>query len=90
MEHISPFPVEWNSTGRACPFRAQLVTYSPELLITKGTAQLPITIVQIRLPQPQGDVKQNKAPSFSLPGSKSKNQHSKGVHATGFWSKMLF
>jgi len=90
MEHISPFPVEWNSTGRACPFRAQLVTYSPELLITKGTAQLPITIVQIRLPQPQGDVKQNKAPSFSLPGSKSKINIAKGCMPLDFGQRCFF
>lgn len=57
MEHISPFPMEWNSTEGARPFSAQLVTYSPELLITKGTAQVPVTIVQMRPPQPQRDVK---------------------------------
>lgn len=57
MEHISPFTRKLNSLDTACPFGVQLVTYAPNLLITKGTAQVPITIVQIRLTQTRADVK---------------------------------
>lgn len=63
---ISPFMRKLNSLDTACPFSVQLVTYTPDLLTTKGTAQAPFTIVQIRLAQKRADVKLNKAPSFSL------------------------
>lgn len=57
MEHTSPFTRKLNSLDTACAFSTQLVTYTPNLLITKGTAQVPITIVQIRLTLTWTDVK---------------------------------
>lgn len=64
-----------NSLDIACPFSVQLVTCTLDLLTTKGTAQVPFTIVQIRFTQTWADVMLNKAPSFNL--SRKKNQHRK-------------
>lgn len=75
---ISSFMRKLNSSDTACPFSVQLVTCTPDILSTKGIAQVPFTLVEIRLTQIWSDVKQNKAPSLRL--SRKKISTGNSVH----------
>lgn len=75
---ISSFMRKLNSSDTACPFSVQLVTCTPDTLSTKGIAQVPFTLVEIRLTQIWSDVKENKAPSLRL--SRKKISTGNSVH----------